>query len=128
MNMFFLETAPPSHLRVWMTAPPPLSEDLDPALKYMAFSLNWVRRGVRRHSNLSPKWNSNYNRCSNQMTYILHVSSLQVELNLSQKTSSSMHILLLMEVFSSSLLNCLKKLPSGFKQVGEFWSVTSYYK
>ena len=42
MKIFFGDR-PPSHLRVWMTAPPPLSEDLDPALKYMAFWLNWVR-------------------------------------------------------------------------------------
>ena len=29
---FFLETAPPPYLRIWMTAPPPLSQGLDPAL------------------------------------------------------------------------------------------------
>ena len=34
---FFWETAPPSYLRVWMTAPPPFSQVLDPVLATLAF-------------------------------------------------------------------------------------------
>ena len=46
MKIFFLETAPLSSQGLDdCTPPPPLSEDLDPALKYMAFWLNWVRGG-----------------------------------------------------------------------------------
>ena len=36
---FFWDRAPPPYLRVWMTAPPPLSEGLDPAL---TLSLNFL--------------------------------------------------------------------------------------